>query len=137
MRLLSFLLLAVLASAADPKVTFNRDVRPILSDKCFHCHGADAKSKGISLRLDVEASARQAVAAGKLITRISTDKKGQQMPPPYSGLSLTAKEKEILTAWVAQGAEWQPHWSFVPPQAPCSGLRLGGPVGIRRFGAGT
>jgi len=127
MRLLSFLLLAVLASAADPKVTFNRDVRPILSDKCFHCHGADAKSKGISLRLDVEPSARQAVAAGKLINRISTDKKGQQMPPPYSGLSLTAKEKETLTAWVAQGAEWQPHWSFVQPRAPA------GPASIDHF----
>lgn len=115
--LLSFFLPAI-ALAAEPKVEFNRDVRPILSDKCYHCHGPDAKAKGIPLRLDVEQDARAAITAGKLVARITTDKKGQQMPPPYSGLTLTAKEKQTLSMWAAQGAEWQAHWSFVPPKPP-------------------
>jgi hypothetical protein len=127
MRSLSILLFASLALAAEPKLEFNRDVRPILSDKCFHCHGSDAKAKGIPLRLDVEEFAKRAIVSGKLVTRISTDKKALQMPPVASGLTLTAKEKETLTTWIAQGAEWQPHWSFVPPK------RTSAPASIDHF----
>ncbi|MFO0504822.1 MAG: DUF1553 domain-containing protein [Acidobacteriota bacterium] len=127
MRVLLAVFVPAMVLAAEPKLEFNRDVRPILSDKCYHCHGPDAKTKGIPLRLDVEAEARAAIAAGKLVARITTDKKGQQMPPPYSGLTLTAREKETLAAWVGQGAEWQPHWSFVPPKAPA------GPASIDHF----
>ena len=127
MRVLLAVFVPAIVLAAEPKLEFNRDVRPILSDKCYHCHGPDAKTKGIPLRLDVEQEARAAIAAGKLVARITSEKKGQQMPPPYSGLTLTAREKETLAAWVGQGAEWQPHWSFVPPKAPA------GPASIDHF----
>ena len=106
---------------ADRTVKFNRDVRPILSDKCFGCHGPDSVAKKIPLRLDSEAAAYSVVAGGaqaKLIQRITADDKASRMPPVYSGLSLTPTEIETLRLWVTQGAKWQKHWSFIPPERP-------------------
>ena len=119
---------AALLLAARP-LEFNRDVRPILSDKCLACHGADAKAKNIPLRLDIEAMAkadlggRRAIVPGspetsELIKRINTDSKARKMPPLFTGHSLTPAEREILTQWVAAGAPWQKHWSFITPQRP-------------------
>lgn len=119
---------AALLSAARP-VEFNRDVRPILSDKCLACHGADAKNKNIPLRLDIEAQAkadlggRRAIVAGspetsELIQRINTDSKARKMPPVFTGHSLTDAERKILTQWVSEGAKWQKHWSFITPERP-------------------
>src|SRR2546421_7090435 len=110
-------------------VEFNRDVRPILSDKCFSCHGADAVAKKIPLRLDSEAAAkadlggRRAIAEGdpvasQMIQRITSQNKAVRMPPAYSGLKLTATEIETLRDWVKQGARWQKHWAFIPPVRP-------------------
>jgi mono/diheme cytochrome c family protein len=117
----TLLFLASPALHAAPAVRFNRDVRPILSDKCYGCHGPDAASKKIPLRLDSEAAARPVVAGGsdaKLVQRIASDKPAFRMPPVYSGLSLTPKEIETLRVWVEQGAKWEKHWSFVPPDRP-------------------
>ncbi len=108
-------LLGGLASpAAEIIVEFNRDVRPILSDKCYLCHGPDALSKGVPVRLDVEADARRH-AIGELVGRIRAQDPARRMPPVSSGLKLSEAEIETLRTWVAQGAKWQGHWSFLPP----------------------
>src|SRR6266403_1167738 len=121
--------LALFCPAVYGAVEFNRDVRPILADKCYHCHGSDAVSKKIPLRLDSEAAAkadlggRRAVVEGdpagsQMIRRIASEDKAQRMPPVYSGLKLTAAQIETLRQWVAEGAKWQKHWSFIPPVRP-------------------
>src|SRR5687767_6257617 len=115
-----------LCIADERKIDFNRDIRPILSDKCFHCHGPDAVAKKIPLRLDSEAAAktsiggRHAIVAGdpsasELVRRITADQPARRMPPAYSGLKLTDAEIATLESWIAQGAPWQKHWSFNPP----------------------
>jgi cytochrome c553 len=115
-----------LASAAE-KLQFNRDIRPILSDRCFKCHGPDKASRKVSLRLDraEEAYAERkksrlpAISPGKpdhsLVCRkiFSTDP-DDQMPPPESNLSLSQAEKEKIRQWIAEGGEYQPHWAFIP-----------------------
>ncbi len=126
MKLLWISSLAVLTLSGQT-IEFNRDVRPILSDKCFLCHGADAKAKKIPLRLDVEAEAkaenngRRAIAEGdpdnsELIRRITSENKAKRMPPVYTGHSLTPKETDILRQWIASGAKWQKHWAFISPR---------------------
>jgi hypothetical protein len=116
------------AVPADRTVEFNRDVRPILSDKCLHCHGTDATAKGIPLRLDSEASAtadlgggRRAIVPGdtassQVIRRITATDEALRMPPVYSDLKLPPQQIETLRLWIAQGAKWQSHWSFIPPK---------------------
>lgn len=104
-------------------IDFNRDIRPILSDKCFVCHGPDAPAKKIRLRLDSEASARAAIVPGKpsesrLVQRITHADEAMRMPPADSGRKLGPREIELLTEWVQQGAPWQSHWSFIPPVRP-------------------
>src|SRR6266571_7366494 len=119
----------LLCPALHGAIEFNRDVRPILADKCYACHAADAVAKKIPLRLDSEAAAkadlggRRAVvegdpAASQIIRRITAENKAQRMPPAYSGLKLTDAEIGTLREWVAQGAKWQKHWSFIPPARP-------------------
>jgi hypothetical protein len=114
-------LLTLAGAAALPgagPVVFNRDVLPVLSDKCFICHGPDAAAKKIPFRLDSEAAAKPKLT--ELVRRVSTDNKTLRMPPVYSGLSLSPREIEILTTWVADGGKWQQHWSFIPPQMPAA-----------------
>ena len=108
------------ASAAP--VSFNRDIRPILSDNCFFCHGPDASHRQADLRLDVreDAVAAGAIVPGKpaestLVARINTTDVDELMPPPDSHKKLDAKQKEILTQWIAQGAEYQKHWAYEKP----------------------
>jgi hypothetical protein len=102
------------------KIEFNRDVRPILSDNCYHCHGNDPSHRKAKLRLDVREAAleKEAFVPGKpeqsqLIERILTDDADELMPPPDSHKRLSAPQKEILKRWIAEGAEYQPHWAFV------------------------
>src|SRR5215469_16724614 len=115
--------------AAGRPPEFNRDIRPILSDKCYNCHGADAVAKKIPLRLDSEAAAkadlggRRAIVEGdpgssEMIQRITSENKAKRMPPAYSGLKLSESEIAALREWVAQGAKWQKHWAFIPPVRP-------------------
>ena len=111
--------------AADRKIEFNRDVRPILSNNCYLCHGPDQKQLQAGLRLDKRESAVSKLESGKtpivpndisaseIIKRITSADLTEQMPPKESGKSLTADDIETLKLWVAQGAEYQGHWSFL------------------------
>jgi hypothetical protein len=115
---------------AEESPDFGRDIRPILSSACFKCHGFDDKTRMADLRLDTLEGATAklesgttAVVPGKtaeseLIRRITSTDAGEKMPPADSGKSLTPREIELLTKWVEQGAEFQPHWSFVAPVRP-------------------
>ena len=114
-------LLSASAASAAP-VSFNRDIRPILSDNCFFCHGPDAGHRQADLRLDVrdDAVAAGAIVPGKpaestLVSRINATDAGELMPPPESHKKLDAKQKEVLTQWIAQGAEYQKHWAYEKP----------------------
>ena len=129
---------AAAAPAAGP-VEFNRDVRPILSDKCFACHGLDAKARKADLRLDVEASATadrkagRAVAPGDLSkslawARINSPDADEVMPPPESHKTLSPLEKETIRRWIEQGARFQQHWSFEPIRVPPVPAASAGPV---------
>ena len=110
-------------------VAFNRDIRPILSDKCFTCHGPDKSKRLSALRLDTEKGGRadlggrSAIVPGhpeesELIARLTTDDDARRMPPAYGGKKLSAAEIELLRLWVSEGAEWQQHWSFLTPRRP-------------------
>ena len=103
------------------EIDFNRDVRPILSDNCFHCHGPDANHREADLRLDVEDAAKESVIEpgnvdSELIARVLSDDSDTVMPPPDSGKQLTDEEVAVLTDWVVQGAKWQRHWAYVAPR---------------------
>ena len=126
-------LLAASAKNEDskPPVDFAREVRPILSDKCFACHGPDEQSREGGLRLDLKEEAfadlggyaaivPNDVEGSELIHRVTADFDGDLMPPPDSGLSLSPEEIDIifLRRWIEEGAGWQQHWSFVAPTAP-------------------
>jgi hypothetical protein len=129
--LLVSVLLGTSARSAD-KVDFNRQIRPILSDTCFNCHGPDAGSRKADLRLDLESAAKaelpkhpgkRAVVPGKpseseLIARILTSDPDDLMPPPKFNKPLTAAQKDLLQRWVAEGAQWQQHWAYAPPVRP-------------------
>ncbi len=111
----SWLLLTVLAStAAAAELSFNRDIRPILSDNCFHCHGPDKNKRKGDLRLDVR---EELIKLGPktLIERINTTDADDLMPPAESHKQLSAKQKDTLKQWIAEGAKYEPHWAFVPP----------------------
>jgi len=109
-------------------VDFNFDIRPILVQKCYLCHGPDSGSRKAGLRLDTFEGATAALKDGgqaiipghatgsKLIARINSDDPELIMPPPETKLSLTPREISLLTKWIKQGAEWKPHWALIPPQ---------------------
>jgi Protein of unknown function (DUF1553)/Protein of unknown function (DUF1549)/Concanavalin A-like lectin/glucanases superfamily/Planctomycete cytochrome C len=113
---------------AQRSIDFNRDIRPILSGKCFVCHGPDAPNKKIKLRLDSEAAAtadlgngRRAIVPGnpgasEMVRRITASDESLRMPPTYSDYKLTQAEIDLLTEWIKQGAQWQKHWAFIPPR---------------------
>ena len=110
------------------KVDFNYHVKPILSDRCYSCHGPDEKSRRAGLRLDLEKTAFMQLSSGKtaidagsisgseMAHRILSNDPDEVMPTPESNLSLTTTEKAILLKWIEQGAEWKEHWSFLPVQ---------------------
>lgn len=105
------------------KLQYNRDIRPILSDNCFACHGPDANKRAADLRLDDRNAAIESgaidpgqAAASELIERILSDDPESVMPPPASHKTLTDEQKQMLRDWIQAGAEYQPHWAFVPPE---------------------
>ncbi|WP_246146009.1 DUF1553 domain-containing protein [Rubripirellula lacrimiformis] len=116
MRFLLSLLLAIIAAVAvsDDSVVFNRDIRPILSENCFHCHGPDDANRAADLRLDVEGEAD----LDDLIDRITSDDEDMRMPPLDSERSLSPQQIETVRRWIEQGAAYQGHWSFIPPTRP-------------------
>src|SRR5258708_2330685 len=107
------------ALAAPDAVEFNRDIRPILSDRCYACHGPDQSKRQSKLRLDVEEVAKSDLgghfairpgdpAASELIRRVSSNDTARRMPPAFAGAAkLSDREIELLTRWIAQGAKWQ------------------------------
>ncbi len=113
-------------------ISFNFHVKPILSDKCFLCHGPDAGSREAGLRFDLEEGAFAALGElkdhfaivrgkpdeSKLVYRVNNEDPNIRMPPPISNLSLSDYEKEVLVKWIEQGAIWESHWSFIPPVKP-------------------
>jgi uncharacterized protein DUF1553/uncharacterized protein DUF1549/cytochrome c len=111
-----------IGNAAEPAIQFNRDVRPILADNCFPCHGPDAGKRKADLRLDVRDAAVEsgAIVPGKaanssLVERIFSDDADLCMPPAESNKRLTAKQKETLKQWIAEGAAYQKHWAYEAP----------------------
>ncbi len=107
------------------KISYNRDIRPILSDHCFHCHGPDLKARKGKFRLDVreDAVAKGAIVPGKpkeseLIARIFTLKQDDVMPPLEARKTLTSAQKEMLRRWIANGAVYEKHWAYVLPVKP-------------------
>lgn len=121
---------ALQASAPAAGPDFNRDVRPILSNRCFKCHGPDEENQEAGLRLDLRDAAIRELDSGaraivpghadssELVARIMSDDPDLVMPPPHTKVSLSADEKRILAEWVEAGAEYAPHWAFVKPVKP-------------------
>ncbi|WP_162275928.1 PSD1 and planctomycete cytochrome C domain-containing protein [Roseimaritima ulvae] len=152
--LASLLVLAagVSSRAADPAIDFNQDVRPILSNHCFACHGPDEEKRDSGLRLDTQDGLFEVVTAGsledsELIARVLSEDEDTVMPPPRMHKPLSDAQQETLRQWVLQGAPYAAHWSFVPPQRPAptdidafinqrlaaAGLQANGPEDPRRL----
>ena len=122
-------------AANDGQIEFNRDIRPILSDNCFQCHGPDERARQVGLRLDKSEPAQAALPSGKtaivptkvgdseLVRRIMAADPADQMPPADSGKKLTVRQRDLLCRWIEQGAVYQPHWSFVTPKHGVAGSR--------------
>jgi len=118
------------STPAEPtRIEFNRDIRPILSDTCYTCHGPDAAKRATELRLDQQESALgdlggyRAIVPGnldesELWQRVISDDPNERMPPANSGRQLTAGQIELLRRWIEQGASFQTHWSFIPVERP-------------------
>ncbi|HEX8201936.1 MAG TPA: DUF1549 domain-containing protein, partial [Isosphaeraceae bacterium] len=122
---LGLLLLAPATAGAADAVSYGRDVRPILAENCFDCHGQDPNRRQADLRLDTEAGQRAEgiVVPGQpdeseLLYRILSDDDTERMPPPKSNRHLTPAQKETLRRWVAEGAPFEGHWAFRPPVRP-------------------
>jgi hypothetical protein len=115
-------------SSGSSKVDFSREVRPILAGHCFKCHGMDEGARKAKMRLDVREAALKPAKSGELpivpgkpdqselMHRILAENEDDIMPPPGARNPLTAAEKEVLRKWIAQGAQYDPHWAFIPPK---------------------
>ena len=129
--LVGCLLSGALVAAAD-KVDFQREIRPLLADKCFSCHGRDAEHREGALRLDERDAALKGGDSGEraiapahpekseLVRRILSVDDDERMPPPRSKKELTTAEKALLQRWIAEGAEYQTHWAFAAPVRPAA-----------------
>ena len=124
---LIFALGATVYAAAPVAIEFNRDIRPILSDKCFSCHGPDSGHRKAGLRLDRREDAIKPAKSGEtpikptdatgshILERILSKEADEVMPPPEAKLpAITKAEVELLRAWISAGADYQPLWSFIP-----------------------
>ena len=131
--LLALLMASVVAAGsarAETPIDFNLDIRSILSNRCFACHGPDESNRQGGLRLDVREGAmaeadsgERAVVPGEpeeseLIARVMSDDEYVRMPPPDTGKALSDREKQLLSQWIRQGAAYAQHWSYVKPQRP-------------------
>jgi hypothetical protein len=114
-RLLPFAL-ATSAFAAPKPVDFLREIRPILSDACFQCHGPDESTRMAKLRLDVKESALP--KASLIVARVTETRAARKMPPPHAKVQLTTAQIDLLKRWVEEGTPWQDHWSYLPPKKP-------------------
>ena len=115
MKLHPAILIFILVASADA-ADFGRDILPILSGKCFECHGPDEKVRKADLRLDTSTGSQKAIASGEVLKRITSTDPDEVMPPPDSKFSLSPSEKELLHEWIREGATYQQHWAFVAPK---------------------
>ena len=118
-----FMLPAVLVAQPTKPVEFNRDIRPILSDNCFNCHGPAKTARKADLRLDTKEGALTVIAPGKLkesllYQRITSIDPHERMPPEKTGKKLSAVQIDLVKRWIEQGAPWQEHWAFIAPKRP-------------------
>ncbi len=123
-------LLGLGASGPAAGPDFNQEIRPILSRNCFKCHGPDDEARKAGLRLDRRETAVRETESGsvpivpgqpdqsELIARINANDASERMPPRSANLELSPQQKDVLRRWIAAGAEYRPHWSFVPPKSP-------------------
>ena len=128
LMLVCSLLLVVKSNALADEVQFNRDIRPILANHCFACHGPDAAQRQAELRLDLESAAKadrdpkvivaHNAKSSELVNRINTADHDLVMPPVEFDKPLSTKQKTLLTQWIEQGASWDDHWAFVSPTSP-------------------
>jgi hypothetical protein len=119
---------ALAANSEDESIDFNRDIRPILANHCYHCHGPDPNTRQADLRLDTQTGiteqrdppliVQHRPASSELFHRITTTDSDEQMPPPDSNRELTAAQIQLLTRWIQQGAEYSVHWSLQPLDKP-------------------
>jgi len=128
LKLYNLCLLVLSSSALADQLEFNRDIRPILSENCFHCHGPDKETREAKLRLDTREGALKmdAIVPGKpddseVMYRITTDDEDDLMPPPGHHLELSKKNIATLEQWIKEGAEYQQHWSFEQPKVSENG----------------
>ncbi len=151
MRLTPVILITLTVAAATitaAPISFNRDIRPILSNNCYQCHGPDSAARKAKLRLDREADSRAELKGGahaivpgelaesELIYRITTDDADEKMPPADSHRHLTPKQVELLKQWVKEGGKYEGHWAFIPPTAaplPKVKLKTWPRIGIDHF----
>jgi len=116
-------------SSQAGEVDFNRDIRPILSNQCLICHGPDPEERKADLRLDTQAGSRAdlggyaAVVPGKpeaseLLRRMITEDEDDRMPPPEVGPRLSEAQISLVRQWIAEGADYATHWSYLPPTRP-------------------
>lgn len=126
---LAFLLAASVTPAMAEPVSFAQDIRPLLSDNCFFCHGPDENKREADFRLDTSQGAfadlggYHAIVPGKpeasvILERLTHSDPDERMPPPDSGKSLTTAQVDLVRRWIAEGAAWEEHWAFIPPQRP-------------------
>src|SRR5688572_6799635 len=118
------------AGRSGSAIDFNREIRPILSDNCFACHGPDDKERKAKLRFDLKEDAFKPAKSGEhaivpgdlqkshLLERVTSKDPDDVMPPPKTGKKLRPQQIDLLKRWIAQGAPWQEHWAFVKPERP-------------------
>ena len=122
------ILLSISGRAQSQEIDFNRQIRPLLSDNCFKCHGPDEDKRKADLRLDTEEGLLAELDDHKLITpgkpgeselylRLVHEDEDERMPPQKTRLTLSAAEIELVKTWITQGARWQEHWSLRPLEA--------------------
>ncbi|MEO1843053.1 MAG: DUF1549 domain-containing protein, partial [Akkermansiaceae bacterium] len=109
--------------ARGEELDFNRDIRPILSDKCFQCHGPDENKRKAKLRLDVREEALKVIepsdpGGSELMARVTHPDPEERMPPLKSHKKLNQRQIATLRTWISEGARYAPHWAFVPPKRP-------------------
>lgn len=133
--------LGIAPADGEKPIDYNRDIRPILSDSCFTCHGPDAEARKADLRLDRKADAlaerkggAHAIVPGDadasdVVFRLEAEDDTVKMPPPDSGKSITPEQAALIRRWVEQGAPWSEHWAFTPPRRPpVPAVEASGPV---------
>jgi hypothetical protein len=126
---LALMSLAPAAVAADEGIVFSRDIRPILSQNCFGCHGPDDKQRKAELRLDTKGGLFNELGGqtpfvpfkadkSEALRRMASDDADERMPPPQTGKRVSAAQLDLIRRWIAEGAKWSQHWSYLPPTRP-------------------